>query len=161
MPAAVRTASERGRAARIKGAAFERAVARAIQPYFPEAQRSRDNGSINTDDTGDITGTGPGLFWSLKDDKTGDMGKPSVINAWLSEVVEKAGPHRVPILLQKRRGHSDPLTSWAWLRLGDVNECLGSGCNGHPVDDLWVRMEFRAALRILVIGNYALIGDAA
>lgn len=155
-----KTASQRARAARVKGAGFERKVANALNRWWPKAQRSRDNGSMNTDDTGDIGGTGPGLFWSCKDDKSGDMGKPSVINAWLSEVAVKAGD-RVPILVQKRRGHAEVLDSWAWLRLGDITECLGSGSNGYPVDDLWVRMEFRDALRILVIGNYALLDDAA
>lgn len=152
---AAKTASQRGRAARYKGAQWERDVANAIRPWFPDVRRSRDNGSSATSDTGDLADAGPGLFWSLKDDKKGDMGTPLILKAWQDEAVEKAG-QRVPVIVQKRRGHADPLSAWCWLQLIALLEI---SCPDPPVaiwhPATWVRLEFRDALALMTGAGYA------
>ena len=122
---AERTSSQRGRASRNKGASFERALAKALRPWWPEAVRSRDNGfrtaTMTAPDSGDLAGTGPGIFWSAKDDLAGDMGKPSVLGAWFAECQAKAeAAGRLGLLVQKRRGHAGPLQAWCWLAVGDL-----------------------------------------
>lgn len=148
-----RTASQIGRASRDKGARFERAVATAIKPWFPDVRRSRDNGSTSTSDTGDLADAGPGLFWSLKDDKSGDTSAPGVIDAWLTEATVK-GEGRIALLVQKRRGHADPLRSWTWLWLDDLVHLTG----GKAVSDdaaSAVRMELEFVLHVLAAAGYA------
>lgn len=114
-----RTRSQIGRASRDKGARFERAVATALRPWFPEARRSRDNGSNRTADTGDLAGTHPGLWWSLKDVKAAHGDPPALIAGWLTEAAVKAAG-ATPLVVQKRPGHADPLRSWCWLMLDDL-----------------------------------------
>lgn len=144
----VRTPSQVGRASRAKGAAFERAVTNAIRPWFPAVRRSRDNGSTTTTDTGDLADAGP-FWWSLKDDKAGDTSPPGLIDQWMTEAATK-GDGRTPLLVQKRRGHADPLRSWCWLWLDDLAHLLG----GPPVSDgaaCPVRMELRHVLHLLAL----------
>lgn len=138
-----RTPSQIGRASRDKGARFERQVAKALLPWFPEVRRSRDNGSATTSDTGDLVGTP--LFWSLKDDKAGDTSPPGLIAAWLDEAVSKC-EGRVALLVQKRRGHVDPLRSWCWLALDDLAHLLGGKFPAHPAA---VRMELISVLTLI------------
>lgn len=148
-----RTASQRAAASRNKGAKFERDVARAIRPWLPEVRRSRDNGSATTSDTGDLAGAGDGLFWSLKDDAKGDTGAPGVIGGWLAEAIGKSAG-RIPLLVQKRRGHADPLRSWCWLHLDDLVRLTG----GKPVSDdaaSAVRMELEPVLALLAAAGHA------
>lgn len=155
MTASTKTASQRGRASRNKGAIWERDVTTAIRPWFPEVRRSRDNGSSTTSDTGDLVDTSPGIFWSLKDDKAGDMGKPSVLTAWQNEALLKADG-RIPLIVQKRRGHADPLTAWCWMPLADLVDLACKSYQGgihHP--GTWVRLEFLDALNLLAAAGYA------
>lgn len=151
---AAKTPSQRGRASRNKGAAFERAVTTTLRPWFPDVRRSRDNGSTTTTDTGDLVDAGP-FWWSLKDDKSGDLGTPSVLAGWQTEAVTKAGTALVPIIVQKRRGHSDVLRSWTWLRLDDLVH-FASGLDAPTSAQRWTRMELGDVLEILVGANYAL-----
>lgn len=152
---AARTPSQRGRAARAKGANFERAVATALRPAFPDIRRSRDNGSTTTSDTGDLVDAGP-IWWSLKDDAKGDLGTPSVIDAWQREATEKAGG-LIPVIVQKRRGHADPLRSWCWVTVTHLVDLatweyvaaadVASAC--------WARLELRDVVALLAHANYA------
>lgn len=152
---AAKTPSQRGRMSRNKGATWERDVARAIKPYFPDVRRSRDNGSSNTSDTGDLVDAGPGLFWSLKDDKKGDMGTPMILKAWHDEAAAKAGD-RIPLVVQKRRGHTDPLVAWCWLQLTVLVELTAPDLPaGGWNPSTWVRMEFRDALDLMTRSGYA------
>lgn len=151
MTAATRTASQIGRASRNKGAAFERAVATAIRPWFPDVRRSRDNGSAVTADTGDLAGTHDGLWWSLKDDAKGDTSPPGLIDRWLDEAVIKS-QGRLPLLVQKRRGHADPLRSWCWLTLDDLTWLAVRDRSVHPST---VRMELCAVLALLASAGLA------
>lgn len=159
MTATLRSPSERGRASRAKGAAFERAVTIALRPHFPDIRRSRDNGSTVTSDTGDLIDAGP-IWWSLKDDAKGDLGTPGVIDAWQREAVEKAGDWLMPMIVQKRRGHADPLRSWAWLRLSDLLPLVADpddpALPGPAAPGVWARLELRDVLALLVSANYAL-----
>lgn len=140
-----RTRSQIGKASREKGARFERSIATALQPWFPDVRRSRDNGSATTADTGDLAGT-PGLFWSLKDDREGDTSAPAVINKWMTEAKTKGGG-ALALLVQKRRALADPLRSWCWLETDELAHLLG----GTPVAGAagLVRMELQHALPLL------------
>ena len=152
MTAAARTRSQIGRASRDKGARFERAVANAVRPWFPDVRRSRDNGSATTTDTGDLADTGPGLFWSLKDVAAARTDPPGLIGGWLDEATAKCDGALV-LIVQKRAGHADPLRSWAWLWLDDLVR-LVQGCNvPEPLGS--VRMELRQVLDLLVAAGYA------
>ena len=150
-----RTRSEIGRSSRAKGAAFERAVARALRPYFPEIRRSRDNGSATTSDTGDLAGTGDRLWWSLKDVAAARTEPPALIAGWLAEASMKSDG-RIPLVVVKRAGHADPLSSWCWLRISDVAALLDADAHrtslaGHAP----VRMELRHVLDLLAAAGYA------
>lgn len=146
---APRTRSQIGRSARGKGARFERAVAVAVRPWYPASYRSRDNGSAVTADTGDLAGTHDALWWSLKDVAAAVTDPPGLIRSWLAEATEKAGPGRLPLLVQKRAGHADPLMSWTWLWLGDLMVLTeGRGYIPEPV-----RLELRVVLDLLVVAD--------
>lgn len=149
--ATLSNASERGRASRAKGATFERAVVIALRPWLPDIRRSRDNGSTVTSDTGDLVDAGP-IWWSCKDDKSGDLGTPGVIDGWQREAEAKAGA-LMPVIVQKRRGHADCLRSWTWLPLAHLVELTTGAGTRH---DGWVRVELRAFLALLAGANYAL-----
>ena len=150
-----RSRSAIGRASRAKGARFEVAVANAIRPYFPEIRRSRDNGSATTSDTGDLAGTHSELYWSLKDVAAARTEPPALLAGWLHEAVLK-GACRLPLIVVKRRGHADPLSSWCWLRISDVAALLDADARrtflaGHTP----VRMELRHVLDLLAAAGYA------
>ena len=150
-----RTRSEIGRASRAKGNRFEVAVANAVRPYFPAVRRSRDNGSATTSDTGDLAGTHSELYWSLKDVAAARTEPPALIASWLAEAVLK-GACRLPLIVVKRRGHADPLSSWCWLRISDVAALLDADAHrtflaGHAP----VRMELRHVLDLLAAAGYA------
>ena len=146
-----RTRSQVGRASRDKGARFERAVTKAVRPWFPAVRRSRDNGSTTTSDTGDLAGTHDGLWWSLKDVAAARTDPPGLIAGWLAEATEKCNGALV-LVVQKRRGHVDPLRSWCWLWLDDLVQ-LVQGCNvPEPLGA--VRMELRQVLDLLTAAGY-------
>lgn len=151
-----RTPSQIGRSNRRKGARFENAVATAIRPWFPDARRSRDNGSATTMDTGDLAGAGDGLWWSLKDVAAARTDPPGLIRCWLDEASIK-GEDRIPLLVQKRAGHADALHAWCWLWLGD----LASLFTAEPVthDAVLVRLELHAVLDLLAAAGHARTPD--
>lgn len=165
---AARTPSQIGRASRAKGGKYQRDVARAIRPWFPDAESGRVNGWRSAThvsaDEGDLAKTAPGLFWSLKNVDRAATDPASLILAWMAEAREKAAG-RVALLVQKRSGYADPLASWCWLRLRDLLELsfpesvpfayLG------PSGDEPVRMEFRAVLSLLAAAGYALDPERA
>lgn len=146
-----RTRSQIGRASRDKGARFERAVTKAIQPWFPDVRRSRDNGSATTSDTGDLADTGPGLWWSLKDVAAARTDPPALIAAWLAEATAKAAG-RIPLLVTKRSGHADVLRSWVWLSLDDLTWL--AVCDRGVLVLAPVRMELRHVLHLLAAAGY-------
>lgn len=122
-----RTRSEIGRSAVALGKETERRLVRdALKPYWPDdpddpvegcgAHRSRDNGSAYTPDTGDIAGTDPRLFWSVK--AVRDT-YPALYTEWMIEMREKAGPSRIGVLVERRWGSADPRSWWAWLWADD------------------------------------------
>jgi len=150
---ATRTRSQIGRSSRNKGTAFERAVANAIRPWYPNVKRSRDNGSAQTVDTGDLAGTP--IFWSLKDVKAAQTEPPALIDGWLHEAVVKAGG-AIPLLVIKRAGHSDPLMAHCWLRISDVALLLDAdGRTAFLAGHAPVRMQLRHALDLLAVAGYA------
>ena len=153
MSAPTRTRSQIGKASREKGARFERAVANAIKPWFPDARRSRDNGSATTSDTGDLAGTHDGLFFSLKDVAAARTEPPALINGWLAEAHVK-GDDRIPLVVVKRQGRADPLMSWTWLPLGDLLIVAGWGAEALPLCSAPVRMELRHVLDLLAAAGY-------
>jgi hypothetical protein len=113
-----RTASQIGRSNVARGKDTERVVAKRSRDWFPEARRSRDNGSVHTADQGDLAGMADEkIFWSVKADRDGR--KPGTMAAWLAEMRAKAGD-RISILVQRRDGMADPLRWWAWIWAGDL-----------------------------------------
>lgn len=143
---AARTRSEIGRSSRRKGAAYERAVANALRPWYPDVHRSRDNGSTTTADTGDLAGTHERLWWSLKNVAAACTEPPALIGGWLDEARAKAAD-RIPLVVTKRHGHSDPLSSWCWLSYGDAVAVGGGDTYVRP--DVPVRMQLRHVLDLL------------
>ena len=161
---AARTPSQRGRAARDKGARFQRAVARAIRPWYPDAISCRENGHRTTQfvaaDDGDLARTSPGLWWSLKDVAAAHTDPPGLIGSWLAEARDKAAG-RLPIVVQKRAGHTDPLMSWCWLHLDDLRDLIAvPGGSDLPDPDAPVRLELRTLLPLLTAAGYARETDA-
>ena len=155
---AAKTPSQRGRFSRNKGARFQRDIAKAIRPWFPDARSGRDNGSATTSDTGDLAMAGPDLYWSLKDDDAGFSSPPGLIAAWMAEARDKAAG-RLPLLVQKRRGHADPLMSWCWLQLDDLvllRLLLDATSDLHrPVRHDPVRLELGPVLLMLTDNGFA------
>jgi hypothetical protein len=163
----ITTASQRGRANRRKGADFQRAVARAIRPWFPDAISGRENGHRSGEfvaaDDGDLARTSPGLWWSLKDVAAAATDPPGLIAEWMREAQEKSPVPSIPLVVQKRKGHSDPLRSWCWLDLFDLAHLLwraklvGDGPSDGPGG--WsaplIRMELRDLLPLLAAAGYA------
>lgn len=155
---AARTPTQVGRASRAKGARFERAVATALRPWLPDARRSRDNGSATTADTGDLAGAGPGLWWSLKDVAAAHTDPPALIASWLTEAREKAAG-RLPLVVQKRAGHRDPLMSWCWITAAELRHLVSAYSlavrDPEPVMRAPVRMQLRHVLDLLAAAGYA------
>lgn len=150
-----RTPTQRGRASRAKGARFERQVANALRPWLPDVRRSRDNGSSTTTDTGDLADAGPGLWWSLKDVAAAHTDPPALVASWLAEAQEKASAGRLPLLVQKRAGHRDPLMSWCWLRLDHLRDLIAvPGGADLPDPDAPIRLELRTLLPLLAAARY-------
>lgn len=150
---AARTPAQIGRASRNKGARFERAIATALRPWWPDIRRSRDNGSATTTDTGDLSGTSPGLWWSLKDVAAAATDPPGLIGGWLAEAHAKCDG-RLPLVVQKRAGHTDPLLSWCWLWLDDLVHLVGAPPIGDDAGDATVRMALRDVLPLLAAQGY-------
>jgi hypothetical protein len=135
----------------MKGNAFERDVAHAIRPWFPDACRAVRN---TNPDPGDIAETAPSLFWSLKDDKHGHNSPPGVIAGWYAEAVSKADG-RIPVIVQKRPGQAAPLLSWAWICHVDYQLMLGCVPSFSPRPEGLLRMELRDLLAVMAFSNHA------
>ena len=148
-PTRTRTRSQIGRASRNKGIAFERAVARALRPWWPQAHRSRDNGSAVTADTGDLADAGP-AWWSLKDVAAARTEPPALVASWLAEAREKAGA----LVVVKRAGYADPLDAWCWLALDDLC-ALRDGADPHRGPIVPVRMRLGDVRQLLCAAGYA------
>ncbi len=148
---APRTRSQVGRASRAKGNRFEVAVANAVRPWLPDVRRSRDNGSANASDTGDLAGT-PGIYWSLKDVAAAANEPPALIEGWLVEATKK-GDGALPLLVIKRRGSVDPLRAHCWMWLDHLAHLLGADV--PPETDAAVRMELEHVLDLLAAAGYA------
>lgn len=144
-------ASTRGRRNRAKGNTFERNVAHAMRPWFPDACRAVRN---SNPDPGDIAETAPSLFWSLKDVREGDNSPPGVIAGWYSEALRKAD-RRIPVIVQKRPGQADPLLSWAWICHADYQLMLGHAPTFSPRPEGLLRMELRDLLAVMAFSNHA------
>lgn len=147
-----RTPSQRSAMSRAKGAKFERRLAVAFRPYFPDARRSRDNGFRSSNgsspDTGDVDlGTGE-FFVSAKDNHEGDTDSACTVGKWFTECQDKAGAlGRAGLLIQKRPNYADPLDSWCWLTLTDLIEMTTGGYALAPAAlDVPVRMSLRDVL---------------
>lgn len=147
-----RTPSQRSAMSRAKGAKFERRLAVAVKPWFPDARRSRDNGFRSTitssPDTGDVDLGTPELFVSAKDNHEGDTDSACTVGKWFTECQTKAGAlGRAGLLIQKRPNYADPLDSWCWLTLTDLVEMATGGYALAPAAlDVPVRMSLRDVL---------------
>lgn len=164
MTAAAKTPSQRGRASRAKGGKYQRDLARALRPWFPDAVSGRDNGfrsaTHTAADEGDLAKAGPGLWWSLKNVDRSSTDPASLIGAWLTEARSKAGTQRIPLVVQKRIGHADPLDSWCWLWLDHLTELTESmPAEGTPV--VPVRLAMRDVLVVLSRAGYCRAVEAA
>jgi hypothetical protein len=110
-------ASARGRSNRVKGATAERDLAKWLRPWYPDARRAVFNGwtsnGMSAADPGDIDGTSPDIWWSVKDCQQQQVDK------WMSEMSIKAAG-RIGLLVSKRRGRASPGSWWCWLRLSDL-----------------------------------------
>jgi hypothetical protein len=143
---AVLDASTRGRRNRANGAAYERKVARYLKTWWPDAVRAVRN---TTPDPGDVDGTNPCLWWSVKNCQD------ERYTEWFAEIDRKAGG-RVGLLVVRRRGHADPGRWWCWLRLGDLADLVNGHVNTDPANPgAWVRLELAAAVGVLVAAGLA------
>lgn len=149
-----RTPSQIGRGSNVKGKRFQAAVAKAIRTHFPQAVSGRDNGyrtaAFTARDTGDLARAGGELFWSLKDVERAASFPPGMILDWLSEATVKGGG-LLPILVIKRKGHTDPLRSWCWLWLHDMAALLGVG--GCGITDVPMMVELGHLLGVLAVAG--------
>jgi len=120
-----RTPAQRAAMSRAKGAKFERDLAVALRPWFPDARRSRDNGFrsavSSSPDTGDLDLGTPEFWVSAKNNHDGDTDSPSTLGKWFTECQTKAADlGRAGVLIQKRPNWSDPLDSWVWVTVNDL-----------------------------------------
>jgi len=154
-----RTATQRGRYSRNKGAVAERDLVRWLRTNgFPHAERAVRTGYRTTDrtsaDPGDVTGT-PGIVWSVKDCAA------ERITEWLDELVNMAAhdtsfEEPVQLLVTKRRGHANPGEWWCWLQLLDIGQLL-TGSSPDVVIPEWnrpLRMELGHVMPLLRTAGY-------
>lgn len=149
-----RTASQRGTWSNAKGAKFERRLAVALKPWFPDARRSRDNGFrsaiSSSPDTGDVDLGTAEFFVSAKDNADGDTDSACTVGAWFAECQAKATRlGRSGVLIQKRRGYADPLDAWAWVTLADLVGATGVALRYPECNETPVRLSLRDWLAVL------------
>lgn len=99
-----------GAAPKRKGADAERDVVRFLRRWFPGADRAY--GAGRPDDVGDIIGV-PRTCVQVK-----NTCHPDRLGSWLDETARQARG-RTPVLVIKRRGHTDP-ADWYWLMPGEI-----------------------------------------
>jgi hypothetical protein len=149
-----RTPSQRGAMSRAKGAKFERRLAVALKPWFPDARRSRDNGFRSSNgsspDTGDVDLGTAEFFVSAKDNHEGDTDSACTVGAWFAECQAKAARlDRTGMLIQKRPGYADPLDSWCWVTLADLVATTGVSMRYPEHPEVPVRLALRGWLGVL------------
>jgi hypothetical protein len=149
-----RTPSQRGAWSRAKGAKFERDLARALKPWFPDAKRGRDNGfrssTGSAPDLGDLDLGTPEFFVSAKADMDGATDAAWSLGAWFLECQAKATRlDRTGVLIQKRPGYGDPLDAWAWVTLTDLVGATGVGVGDTGCNEIPVRLALRDWLVVL------------
>jgi hypothetical protein len=149
-----RTPAQRGAMSRAKGAKFERRLAVALKPWFPDARRSRDNGFrsaiSSSPDTGDLDLGTAEFFVSAKDNHEGDTDSACTVGAWFAECQAKATRlDRTGVLIQKRPGYADPLDSWAWVTLADLVATTGLAMRYPEHPRVPLRLSLRDWLGIL------------
>lgn len=149
-----------GRSNRRRGHDAERAQARWLRRWWPEAKRKPDNGWQAPDgssftDCGDIANT-PGVVWQVKAVarmSDGDL-EQTMIDAEEQAVAASAD---YAIVVQRRQGKSDPARWWAWLRIGDLVSLAADDhylSGGLPTFRPLVRLEQAALLPLLVRSGY-------
>lgn len=146
-----RTPAQIGRMSRAKGVRFERDLAVALRPWFPDAKRGRDNGFRSATgaapDLGDLDLGTPEFFVSAKADKDGATDAAWSLGAWFAECQAKASAlGRSGLLIQKRPNYADPLDSWVWVQIGDLVETAVGGPVLARLPELYERPA-RVALR--------------
>jgi hypothetical protein len=117
---AAKTPAQRGRRNRANGAAYEVKTANYLRTWWPDACRAVRN---TTPDPGDVDGTSPSLWWSVKNCER------ELINPWFEEMRVKAAG-RIGLLVVRRRGYADPGGWSCWLTLGDFCEIAGGPSPG-------------------------------
>lgn len=139
------SAAYRGRRNRVNGAETERAVARYLTPWWPDARRA----VRSTDpDPGDIAETSPSLWWSVKRLKSVGEQVPAV---WLAELTAKKRG-AIGLLVVRRFGHADVGRWWCWISLADLAEVLQAHVPVPFEDDRHARFELRDVVPLLT--NY-------
>lgn len=134
-----RTPSQIGKSNRRRGNETQNAWAKAIRPWWARAQSNRNSGSASTADEGDITGTGPLIFWSVKYDQRAHQDGRR--HSWMTEMREKAGPGRLPILVERRPLIGDPLRWFVHLWLDDyLVHVLGIEPTYHAAANVPIRL---------------------
>lgn len=148
---AARTPSQRGRRNRANGAAYEVKLANYLKAFWPDACRAVRN---TIPDPGDIDGTSPSLWWSMKN--CADERYP----LWFAEMTQKA-TGRIGLLVVRRRGYADPGRWWCWLTLEDFLEIAETSIAGSFGADgaAQVRMELGAVIPF--VRRYVAEGIAA
>ncbi len=136
-----KTRSQLGRRNRANGAAYEVKLANYLKTYWPDACRAVRS---TTPDPGDVDGTSPSLWWSMKNCE-GER-----IDAWFAEMAEK-GAGRIGLLVVRRRGYADPGRWWCWLTVADWLD-LTCAPTDVPVDpQAQIRLELAAVVPLLVV----------
>lgn len=135
----VSAASVRGRSNRARGAAAERRVAAYLRTWWPDANRA-----VRTThpDPGDIDGTGPDKWWSVKDCQD------ERIDAWMAEIAVKA-PDRYGLLVIRRRGTADVGRWWCWLTHEHLADLTTVVYRAHIDSTALVRTELRHVVELL------------
>jgi hypothetical protein len=144
-----RTRADIGRAARLRGIATERDLARYLRACgWPDAERKTDTGWAARDrssaDHGDIRGTA-GLCWQVKSQET--MTDTQLVRAMDALAAQStAAGAQVGILVHRRAGRGDPGHWWAFLKLGPLCLLLGQTSDANDLDDPWRDVPCRLVL---------------
>lgn len=110
---------------RDKGLTAERHLANyLVSQGWPDARRSVSTGWATKgrkhQDQGDIAGT-PGLCFQLKN-VADPPNEGATLTTWFRETTEQALPDRLPLLVVKRPGRSDPAEWHLWIRVHVLTE---------------------------------------
>lgn len=144
------------RAEREKGLRAERDVVRYLRTWWPHAERAVRTGyrtsTRDSADPGDISGT-PGIAWQVTD--RADLEQDAVLTRRLDETEAQrvAAGADLGLLVQRRRGVSDPGRWWVWMDAGQFADLCYAD---HVPDRLgWpIRTELRHVVPLLVQAGY-------